>query len=77
MKSIEYVNNKMLAALDEYDAARAALDTDPEARLKMATALIENSIYAELYDFGEMPMMLMVRWHGIMLRELADELAGM
>lgn len=73
MKSIEYVNQKMMEALDEYEAAVALVDSDPEAHARVAVALMRLCDYSELYGFGEMPLSIMIRYHGVVINEMKKE----
>ena len=65
MKSIEFVNQKMLEALDEYDKAIALVDTEPEAYADVVRALMKLCDYSELYEVGEMSLYIMIRYHRV------------
>ena len=74
MKNIEFVNQKLSEALDEYETAVRLSNDCIESHLQIAEALMLIDNYAALYDFGEMPISLMIRCYGVMMYEFKEEL---
>jgi len=73
-EKLEYVNQKMLEALDEYEASIALVDTDPGACASVMRALMKLCDYSELYEVGEMPLYIMIRYHGVFVDVIKRDL---
>ena len=74
MQDIEFVNQKLSEALDEYETAVRLSNDDVESHILIAEALMLIDAYVALYVFGEMPISLMIRCYGVMMYEFKEEL---